>query len=96
MFEAFMTIMNRLIDCGDADCDFEDVENRDYYVTLNDFEGFDAHWGEVDREYADAEMVKALYQLLDTAEKEYLYHGWLCIYHFDDFSVELHCASEDI
>jgi len=96
MFEAFLMIMTRLVDCGDASFDLEmyEADERDYEVTLNDFEGFDEDWEEIMREYEDPEMVEALYELLDEAEQDS--DGWTCIYRFPDFSVELHYTSEDI
>ena len=93
MFEAFLMILVRLIESGDA---FVDLDNPTFahHVILNDFGGFDADGLEIEREYNDPEMVDALFELLDQGEANDDVHSGF--YHFPDFDVDIHYTSEDI
>ena len=64
-------------------------------VTLEDFEGFDDDWSEVDREDDDEEAVDAFLEML---EAECLSHegDFYVVYHFEGFDVQLGYASFDI
>lgn len=64
-------------------------------VTLEDFEGFDEDWSEIDREYDDPEAVERFEEML---EAECLSHegNFYVTYHFEGFDVQLGFASFDI
>lgn len=72
-----------------------DVDDNRINLTINDFEGFDDDWSEMDREFVDA---KAVEEVLDWLEENansvegdsYEY------YHFDDIVVEVGYTSFDI
>lgn len=63
-----------------------------YYVTVEDFEGFDDDWCEIYRDYSDAALVDEFECWLEeqaSSEEDYCYH-------FDGFSVQLSYSSWDI
>lgn len=91
MFETLFTILTRLETTGD--CSFTEEDGR-FDVTLCDFEGFDSNWEEVMREYEDAEMVDALFEVLDCAKRTE--GNFYTTYYFTDCSLELGYASYDI
>lgn len=91
MFEMLMMILSRLETSGD--CILE-IEGNHFDVTLCDFEGFDSNWSEVMREYEDEEMVEALFEVLDRAERTE--GNYYVTYYFDDCSLELGYTSMDI
>lgn len=64
-------------------------------VTLEDFEGFDEDWSEIDREYDDEEAVDAFLEMLE-AECSSQEGDFYVVYHFEDFDVQLGYASFDI
>ena len=64
-------------------------------VTLEDFEGFDDDWSEVDREYDDEEAVDAFLEMLE-AECSSQEGDFYVVYHFEGFDVQLGYASFDI
>lgn len=64
-------------------------------VTLEDFEGFDDHWSEIDREYDNEEAVDAFLEMLKT-ECSSQEGNFYVIYHFEGFDVKLGFASFDI
>ena len=72
-----------------------DVDDNRINLTINDFEGFDDDWSEIDREFVDA---KAVEEVLDWLEENadsacgdsYEY------YHFGDIVVEVGYTSFDI
>ena len=91
MFETLYTLLTRLETSGDASWDVEDAR---FDVTLEDWDGFDADWAEIDRPFADPEMVEAFFELLSTARREE--DDWEVVYYFDDCSVTYRYSSEDI
>lgn len=64
-------------------------------VTLEDFEGFDENWSEIDREYDDGEAVDAFLEMLE-AECSSQEGDFYVTYHFEGFDVKLGYASFDI
>lgn len=72
-------------------------DERDYCldVTLEDCEGFNDNWSEVDREYDNPEMVERFEEMLET---ECLSQecDFYVLYHFEGFDVRLGYASFDI
>lgn len=91
MYEMLTMVLTRLETSGD--CSFIEEDGR-FDVTLCDFEGFDSNWEEVMREYEDAEMVDALFELLDRAER--VEGDFYRTYYFEDCSLELGYTSMDI
>ncbi len=92
MFETFQMIMTRLEASEDAFIDY--VRGTEYHITINDFEGFDEDWSEVERDYADEEMVEALEEFLECAERTE--GDYYVTYYFEGFSVVVGYASFDI
>ena len=82
MFEKLMTMVNTL-------AEVEDVYFREYnstlYITVNDFEGFDEHYSEIDREFVNEELVNELVEFIEKAN-----------YTIENYTIELHYSSEDI
>lgn len=64
-------------------------------VTIEDFEGFDDDWSEVDREYDDGEAVDAFLEMLE-AECSSREGDFYVVYHFEGFDVRIGYASFDI
>ena len=64
-------------------------------VTIEDFEGFDDDWSEVERDFDDAQAVE---DFTDMLEEEALSQegDFYTLYHFEGFDVELGYASFDI
>ena len=91
MFETLFTILTRLETTGD--CSFTE-EDRFFDVTLNDFVGFTDDWDEIYRDYKDAEMVDALFEVLNRADSN---DGkFYTTYRFADCSLRLGYSSYDI
>lgn len=64
-------------------------------VTLEDFEGFDDDWSEIDREYDDPEAVDRFEEMLEK-ESSSQEGNFYVTYHFEGFDVVLGYASFDI
>jgi hypothetical protein len=92
MFEAFEMIIARLTASEDVSVDR--VVGSCYYITVDDFEGFDDDYCEVMRDYADEEMIDALFELLESAES--IEGDMYRTYRFADFSVRVGFTSYDI
>ena len=91
MFNEFMQMVEA---CGD-DVTLNRRSNGIYRLTLEDFEGFNENWHEVEREYDNEEAVNALLDWLETncieqREDFYIY------YNFPDFQVIVGYSSFDI
>ena len=72
-----------------------DVSGNDIGLTIDDFEGFDEDWSEIDREFVDANAVHEVFQWLeenaDCVDGDfYRYH------HFGNIVVEVGYTSFDI
>ena len=66
-----------------------------YDVTMEDFEGFDDEWCEVDREYADEDMVDAFFDAIE--EQAVRTEGDFCTtYYFGDYAIRIGFASYEI
>ena len=82
MFEKLMTMVKALVEV-------EDVYYREYenilYITVNDFEGFDENYREIDRELVNEELVEELEEFLENVN-----------YTVENYTIELHYSSEDI
>lgn len=88
-------MMIAAIEALGADASLYEYSDGMLDVTLQDFEGFDDDWSEVDREFDDEEAVDAFLEML---EAECLSHegDFYVIYHFEGFDVQLGYASFDI
>ena len=91
MFNEF----KKMVDACGVDAILERHSDGTYSLTLEDFEGFDDDWNEVEREYDNEEAVDALLEWLednciDKTERLDIH------YVFPDFQVTLGYASFDI
>lgn len=82
MFEKLMTMVKALVEVEDVN--YREYENT-FYITVNDFEGFDEHWSEIDRELVNEELVEELEEFLENVN-----------YTVENYTIELHYSSEDI
>ena len=91
MFNEF----NKLVRACGVDAILERHSDGTYVLTLEDFEGFDDDWNEVEREYVNEKAVDALLKWLEanyTERKSDLYIHYV----FPDFRLTLGYASFDI
>ena len=91
MFNEF----NKLVRACGVDAILERHSDGTYVLTLEDFDGFDDDWNEVEREYVNEEAVDALLEWLEancTERKSNLYIHYV----FPDFQLTLGYASFDI
>lgn len=91
MFNEF----NKLVRACGVDAILERHSDGTYVLTLEDFDGFDSNWNEVEREYENEEAVDALLKWLEanyTERKSNLYIHYL----FPDFRLTLGYASFNI
>lgn len=66
-----------------------------YDVTMEDFEGFDDEWREVDHEYADEDMVEAFFDAIE--EQAVRTEGdFYTTYYFDGYAIRIGFASYEI
>ena len=72
-----------------------DIDDNRINLTIDDFEGFDDNWREIDREFVDADAVEEVLDWLeenaDSAEGDFYEY-----YHFGDIVVEVGYTSFDI
>ena len=80
---------------NDAEFDF-DEEEACFFVTFQDFEGFDVDWSEIMRKFDDVEAVFAFEDMLEEQCISYEDDGLYVYYHFDEFDVRIGYASFDI
>lgn len=87
-------LMAMLMGLGE-DASYDVRADGSVHVTLEDFEGFDDDWHEVDREYDDESAVESFVEWLESAS---LSHegDFYCVYHFEGFDVVLGYASYDV
>lgn len=91
MFNEFM----KMVDACSNDATLDRCSDGTYALTLEDFDGFDEDWNEIEREYDNEEAVDALLDWLEANCIErnvnlYIY------YTFPDFRLTLGYASFDI
>ena len=72
-----------------------DVNDNHIDLTIDDFEGFDEHWSEVDREFVDADAVEEVLEWLEE-NADYIDGDFYRYYHFGDIVVEVGYTSFDI
>lgn len=91
MFNEFI----QMVDACGVDAILERYSDGAYALTLEDFDGFDDDWNEVEREYENEEAVDALLDWLEancTERDDNLYIHYV----FPDFQLTLGYASFDI
>ena len=91
MFNEF----KKMVDACGVDAILERHSDGEYHLTLEDFEGFDDDWNEVEREYENEEAVDALLDWLEahcTGQDDNLYIHYV----FSDFQLTFGYASFDI
>ena len=91
MFNEFMQMVDA---CGD-DVTLNRRSNGIYRLTLEDFEGFNENWHEVEREYDNEEAINALLDWLETNCTEQR-EDFYTYYEFSDFQVIVGYSSFDI
>jgi hypothetical protein len=72
-----------------------DVDGTHIDLTIDDFEGFDEHWCEVDREFVDADAVEEVMEWLEV-HADYIDGDFYRYYRFGDIVVEVGYTSFDI
>ena len=91
MFNEF----KKMVDACGVDAILERHSDGTYGLTLEDFEGFDDDWNEIEREYENEEAVDALLDWLEahcTRRDDNLYIHYV----FSDFQLTFGYASFDI
>lgn len=72
-----------------------DVNGNRIDLTINDFEGFDKNWREIEREFVDADAVENVLEWLkvnaDRVDGDFYRY-----YHFGDIMVKVEYTSYDI
>ena len=64
-------------------------------VTIDDFDGFDKNWREIDREFVDEDTIDEVIEWFDE-NADYDDGEFYARYHFGDMLVCVHYTSEDI
>ena len=77
-----------------ADVDVYERMDGTIRVTVQDFDGFDAHWSEIDRDY-DEDAVDAVYERLEDEASE-VSGDFYRYFQFDGFTVVWGYASMDV
>ena len=77
-----------------ADSDY-DISDNHIDLTIDDFEGFDDDWCEVDREFVDADAVEEVLEWLEE-NADYVDGDFYHYYHFGEIVVEVGYTSFDI
>ena len=72
-----------------------DVNGSHIDLTIDDFEGFDKDWSEVDREFVDANAVEEILEWLEE-NADFIDGNLYHYYHFGDIVVEVGYTSFDI
>ena len=72
-----------------------DIDDNRISLTIDDFEGFDDNWHEIDREFVDADAVEEVLDWLEESA-DYVDGDFYYYYHFGDIVVELGYTSYDI
>ena len=71
------------------------VNDNHIDLTIDDFEGFDEDWSEVDRKFVNAGAVEEVLEWLEK-NADYTEDDFYCRYHFNDIVVEVDYISSDI
>lgn len=78
-----------------ADVDVYERMDGTVRVTVQDFDGYDEHWSEMDRELDDEDAVEAVYERLE-AEASEVSGDFYRYFQFDGFTVVWGYESMDI
>ena len=65
------------------------------FVTIDDFEGFDENWSEIDRELVDADAVDAMLEWMQ-ANADHYTDDYYLVCQFGDLEVSIGYSSFDI
>ena len=87
-------ILDRLTALGD-DVLFSIDDDGTIHATLQDFEGFDEHWREIEREFDDEDAVDAFLEWCEETADSYT-ADIASDYHFGDITLWVCYASADI
>ena len=74
---------------------YYDVNDNHSDLTIDDFEGFDEDWSELDREFVDADAVEEVLEWLEE-NADCVDDDFYRLYHFGDIVVEVGYTSFDI
>lgn len=72
-----------------------DVNDNHIDLTINDFDGFDEHWSEIEREFVDPNAVEEVLEWLEK-NADYINGNLYRYYHFGEIIVEVGYTSFDI
>ena len=72
-----------------------DITDNRIDLTINDFEGFDENWSEIDREFVDADAVEEVLQWLEE-NADYIDDVFYRRYHFGEIVVVVDYTSSEI
>lgn len=92
-----LEMLDALIACGDASAYVREdgMGGMDYDVTIEDFEGFDGYYNEIDREFVNEELVDEFLGALRSqalATEGSFYRTYI----FEHYSITIGYASYDI
>lgn len=91
-----LEMMRELETCGDVTVwERTTDEGTVYDVTMEDFEGFDDDWCEVDREYEREGLVDEFLEALE-AQALRTEGDFYTTYYFDGYAIQIGYASYDI
>ena len=74
---------------------YYDISDNHIDLTIDDFEGFDDDWCEVDREFVDADAVEEVLEWLEE-NADCVDGDFYCYYHFGEIVVEVGYTSFNI
>lgn len=91
-----MTIENIIaqLDRISADSSYE-IDGNLISLTIEDFEGFDENWSEIERDFVDENAVDEVLEWLEK-NADYVEPDFYSQYHFGEIVVEVGYASYDI
>ena len=72
-----------------------DVTDNYIELTIDDFDGFDEDWNEIDREFVDEDLVDEILEWLEK-NADYVDRDFYHYYHFGEIVVEVGYSSFDI
>ena len=72
-----------------------DVTDNHIELTVNDFDGFDEDWNEIDREFVDEDLVDEVLEWLEE-NADYVDGDFYHYYYFGEIVVEVGYTSFDI
>ena len=88
--ETIITQLDRISD----DADYT-INGNHIRLIIDDFEGFDEHWSEIEREFVDEDAVDEILEWLEK-NADYVDGNFYRYYHFGDIVVKVGYTSFDI